>query len=38
MNDWTDKINVKNGDYIHGMEKDSHTEEAESPKARHDKE
>ena len=38
MNDWTDKIYVKDGDYIHRMEKDSHTEEAESSKARHNKE
>ena len=35
MNDWTDKINVENGDDIHRMEKDSNTKEAESSKARH---
>ena len=35
MNDWTDKINVKDGDNIHGMEKNGHTEEAEPSKARH---
>ena len=35
MNDWTDKIDVKNGDDIHGMEKNSHTEEAEPSQARH---
>ena len=35
MNDWTDKINVKDGNNVHGMEKDGRTEEAESPKSRH---
>ena len=35
MNDWTDKINVKDGDNIHGMEDNSHTKEAEPSKARH---
>ena len=35
MNDWTDKINVKDGYYIHGMEKNSDKQETESPKARH---
>lgn len=35
VNDWTDKINVKDRKDIHGMEKDGHTEEAESSKARH---
>ena len=35
MNDWTDKINVKDGDNIHGMENNSHTKEAEPSKARH---
>lgn len=37
MNDWTDEIDVKDGDYIHGMEEDGHAKEAESPKACHDK-
>lgn len=35
MNDWTDKINVKDGNDIHRMEKYCHTKEAEPPKARH---
>lgn len=35
MNDWTDKINVENGEYIHGMENDGDTKEAEPSKARH---
>lgn len=35
MNDWTDKVNVENGDDVHRMEKDGHTEEAKPPKARH---
>ncbi len=35
MNDWTDKINVENGDNIHGVEKDGNTKEGEPSKARH---
>ena len=35
VNDWTDKIDVENGNNVHRMEKDSDTEEAEPPKARH---
>ena len=35
MNDWTDKINVENGNNVHKMEKDGQTQEAESSKARH---
>ena len=35
MNDWTDKINVENGENVHGMEKDGDAKEAEPPKACH---
>ena len=35
MNDWTDKINVKDGENVHGVEYDSDTEEAKPSKARH---
>ena len=35
MNDWTDKINVENGDNVYAMENDGDTKEAEPSKARH---
>ena len=35
MNDWTDKINVEDGENVYGVEYDSDTKEAEPSKARH---
>ena len=35
MNDWTDKIDVEDGENVHGVEHDSDTEEAKPSKARH---
>ena len=35
MNDWTDKIYVKNGNDVHGVKDDCDTKEAEPSKARH---
>ena len=35
MNDWTDKINVKNGDNVHGVKDDGDAKEAEPSKTRH---
>ena len=35
MNDWTDKINVKNGDNVHGVKDDGDAKEAEPSETRH---
>lgn len=35
MNDWTDKIDVENGENIHEMEDNGDTKEAEPSQARH---
>ena len=35
MNDWTDKIDVKDGNNVHRMENDGDTKEAKPSKARH---
>lgn len=35
MNDWTDKIDVENGENIHEMEDNGDTKEAEPSQVRH---